>query len=147
MGRSYVIILIALALAGCTTSHGLKPISPEISSETASLRPIFKWEASSNPTAKYDFAIFDIIEKRSAQVGLAHVLKVPGETVYYRQGLEKNEHVLEADLKAGKEYLWSVRVRDGQKVERWSTYDSSVFYGVGYSNRKNQFFLFKVLEK
>ena len=147
MCRFYLVILMALGLAGCTTFHGLKPITPEISAETASLRPHFKWEASSNTTAKYDFAIFEQIQKRSLAAGLLNVIMVPGETIYYREGLEKNEHILENDLKPGKEYLWSVRVRDGRKVERWSVYDNFVFFGIGYSNKKNQFFQLKILDK
>lgn len=143
MKKYFTIFFLFVALVGCTTYHGLKPITPKVSDQTTSVHPTFTWKPSKIENIKYDFIIYDLIMKRTA--GLNYV-PVGGKTVYYRESLDKCEHTVEADLEPGKEYLWSVRVREGNKVGPWSLYDFHAYYIFGYVIQKNYPFKLKIVD-
>jgi hypothetical protein len=46
-----------------------------------------------------------------------------GTLVYERDGLSGTVHRVESPLKPNTIYFWSVRTRQGNDVESWSTYD------------------------
>jgi hypothetical protein len=137
------ILLAVVSLTGCTTYHGLKPITPTINEKTTNTRPTFQWHASEKSNVNYDFIVYDLVFKRTG--GLNYV-PIAGETVYYRENLEKPEHILDTDLKPGKTYLWSVRVREGEDVGPWSLYDFSAYYVLGYVIQKNHLYPLSILD-
>jgi len=112
-------------LTSCTRFHGLKPLDPRVGRpgyypNARSLQPVLRWEASpSSPAATYDLIIYraENAGKRVRATG------TPGEQVYYREGLEQTWHKVEIPLAPDTKYLWTVRVREGQHVGEWSSYD------------------------
>jgi hypothetical protein len=138
MVKKGFIILFVFILAGCTTYHGLQPIQPSKVDETISTRPMFQWRQSDKTNVTYDFIIYELIWRKT--------VPVPGETVYYRENLEKAEHTIETDLTPGKEYLWAIRVREGENLGPWSLYDFSAFYGLGYIIQRRHLFQLKIID-
>lgn len=143
MFRLCLVIFLSVVLVGCTTYHGLKPITPMFSDKTTDLRPAFKWYPSEKSNVKYDFIVYERVLKRTG--GLNYV-PVGGETVYYRENIDKPEHMIETDLKPGKAYLWSVRVREGDNVGPWSLYDFSAYYVIGYVIQRNHLFHLDIVD-
>ncbi len=148
---SCALLLAVLGLSGCTTFHGLTPIHPETGhpmypAVVDSTRPTLRWQPASEPDLSYDLIIYEVIVKRYpwwsfGGPGGRRETRTPGRVVYYRQGLKDSVHTVDEPLNAGTEYYWSVRVRRGEKVSRWSTYD--------YTDGRwtNLLFLFKTPDK
>lgn len=128
--------VLVLALAGCTTYHGLRPINPENTDKTTQVRPVFQWEPASESGVKYDLVIYELIRRDRVPTA--------GEMVYSREGLQQTEHKIETDLTPGKEYLWSVRTRSDTSVGPWSRYDFDGFYIVYSVRQRNLFYQLKV---
>jgi len=146
--RLGLLLLAALLLAGCTSFHGVKPLYPEVGNprfptETESLRPTFRWEASAYPDATYDFIVYEGVRIESFMEG---VKRSVGKEIYYRQGLTGTEHTIEETLKPDSDYYWSVRVRRGETVSEWALYDYTLFLGTAYVHAGNQPFIFKTPE-
>jgi len=143
MKRCLGAFISIVLLIGCTTFHGLKPITPKREDKTTNLRPTFEWNPSENENVKYDFVVYDLVMKRTR--GLNYV-PVGGDTVYYREALGQCKHTLEEDLEPGKEYLWSVRVREGDRVGPWSLYDFNAYFVFGYIIQRNHMFRLKIVD-
>lgn len=133
-----------LALLGCTTYSGVKPIYPDVGNPNwptvvDGLQPTFQWEA--HPDAEsYDFIIYEGIKTQSFFGGTKWAV---GREVYYREGLQSTKHQVDQPLKPSTEYYWSVRTRRGSIVSRWSLYDYEIFLGTAYMKVTNQPFIFK----
>ena len=140
------LLLPFLALLGCTTYSGVKPIYPDVGNPkwptlVDGLQPTFQWEA--RPDAEsYDFIIYEGIKIQS---GLA-TKRAVGREVYYREGLQGTKHQLEEPLKPASDYYWSVRVRRGSYVSPWSLYNYELFLGTAYMKGTNLPFIFQTPE-
>ena len=116
--KHFIIIIMCILFFGCggkTVFHGLKPIPLKKWDSTTETRPMFKWEASPKKDATYDFIINELVEFGER--------KMPGKMVYYKEGIKRSELKIDFDLEKGKSYLWSVRLREGDKTEKWSGFD------------------------
>jgi hypothetical protein len=138
------LVLSSLALVGCTTFTGVKPVYPDVGnpnfpSVVDSLQPTFQWEPRLDADS-YDFAIFESIRTDSLLEGIKRSV---GKQVYYREELRDTKHRLEEPLKPATEYYWSVRVRRGSNVSPWSLYHYTLFLGTGYTRASNFPFIFK----
>jgi hypothetical protein len=137
-------LLTCLGLLGCTTFSGVKPIYPDVGnpnylSSVDSLQPTFRWEAVPDAES-YDFIIYESIKTESFWEGSKRSV---GREVYYREELQGTEHRIEEPLRPNSEYYWSVRIRRGPEVSRWSLYHYQLFLGTGYVSATNQPFGFK----
>lgn len=144
--RVHVLGVVLLMLTGCSrTFNVVKPVYPGIGSppnfltSVEDLQPTFKWEAAAEPGVSYDLVIYEIVVARTSW----DVKRSVGEKVYYKEALLETEHRITEPLQPGKEYCWSIRTRRGSLVSDWSRYDQFVFFGTGYSQIKNAFFMFK----
>ena len=142
-------MLVVLMLAGCTSFHEIKPLSPEVGNpnfpkQVETLQPTFKWEAVQREGITYDLIVFEGIKIESLWEG---VKRSVGKEIYYREGLPQAEHKIEAPLEPGKEYYWTVRTRQGDKVSEWAKYDYTLFLGTAYMKAGNQPFIFKTPEQ
>ncbi len=135
--------ICSLALIGCATYTGIKPIYPPghrfggIPKTVDSLTPTLRWEPSPEPNATYDLIIYESIGEYS--FWKSETRGVPGQEAYYREGLQETVHEIEEPLKPDTEYQWSVRVRRGTKVSDWSLYHINGNY--------NLHFIFRTPEK
>lgn len=124
MYRNAIAVIIAataFSLGACVRDY--QEVSPDEgpSWKTTETRPLFRWSPSKQQGVKYDLAVFE--RQRKAK------LPMPGKTVYLKEGIDKPEHRAEITLVPGN-YLWAVRVRDGQTVGRWSNYDEVQLWGL-----------------
>ena len=115
---------ILLCTAACTRFYGLEPLEPGVGrpshyKKVDSLQPTLAWRAAPEPGARYDLVI---CPSESATIRVGHT-GTPGDAVYYREGIEHTSHRVETPLAPRTKYLWSVRVRTGQGVSDWSTYN------------------------
>ena len=149
---AWVLILGLLGLTACTTFHGVKPIYPGVGNPNYdpptvdSLQPILRWKPSPVPDVSYDLIIYECV-KAGSFGSWEGIQRTMGKVAYYREGIPEPEHKVEESLKADREYYWSVRVRQGEKVSAWSVYDYDLFLVTAYMFAKNQFFRFKTPEK
>lgn len=142
---SWLLAAIVVALVGCASFQGVKPIAPAVGnpafpSVVDSLQPIFRWEPAPYANATYDFIIYEDIKEESLWEGTKHAV---GREIYYREGLKAPEHRLEQPLQPDSEYYWSVRLRRGDQVSNWSQYNYTVFLGTAYIRESNRPFAFK----
>ncbi len=133
--------LILLGLVGCATPHVVTPIYPKVGNPMSpatvdSLLPTLKWQALDSGDATYDLVIYESLTTKEGKKAL-------GREVYYRKGLAGTEHRLEEPLKPDTEYYWSVRVRKGDTVSKWATYDYDLFLGAAYMWAWNKPFIFR----
>lgn len=127
--RLALAVLLIYGLLGCRNSYG--PITPVLPVSTGyspnpiveSLHPVLRWEPFSADPVTYDVVIYKQYN--------AHL---PGEQVYYREGISKTEHEVEDSLKPGSKYFWSVRARRQDQVTQWAKWHGAV-YGESWSNR------------
>ena len=143
--RICAFIISAFVLIGCTSFSGVKPLYPKVSNPNypttvENLQPTFRWEPLPESDVTYDFIIYEGIKEESFLKG---VKRAVGREIYYRERLKETEHKIEEPLKPGAEYYWSVRMRKGQNVSKWSLYDYTLFLGTAYMKASNYPFLFK----
>jgi hypothetical protein len=148
--RIFIPTCCALLLSSCvqysnSSYNGVQPVSPippedfdrtrdaigRESSPTGmpivdSLQPTLKWKSTDSNTTKYDLIVYRAtmraVKETLIPSGREPVYYVPGEEVYYREGIEGNSHRIEQPLLPAMIYVWSVRTRDGSNVGPWSTY-------------------------
>ncbi len=140
-----ILALTLVGMLGCATPHVLTPIYPKVGNPNVpaavdSLQPTLKWQPADSGDVTYDLAIYEVIKTTSALQGTKRAV---GREVYYRKGLAGTEHRLEEPLKSDSEYFWSVRVRKGDTVSKWATYDYDMFLGAAYMWARNKPFIFK----
>ena len=141
-------LLSVLAIAGCTSFSGIKPLHPAVGNPNfpplvKSLQPTLEWEASPNATS-YDLIIYEGIKVSSF---LAGTKRSVGREIYYKEGIKGTSFKVEEKLQPGRAYYWSVRARHGDTVSPWSVYDYTLFLGTGYVAFHNEPFLFETPEE
>ena|SRR6476661_81827 len=127
--RVTVFALLMFSLLGCRNNYGpitpLLPVSTYFSPNPVvdSLHPVLRWQPYWSESVTYDVVIYKQYD--------AHL---PGEQVYYREGISKTEHEVEDSLKPATKYFWSVRARQQDRVTSWAKWHG-VAYGESWSNR------------
>ena len=128
MKLTFVALLI-LGILGCRNGYGpITPVSPlstymSPNPTVDSLRPILRWQPFSSDSVTYDVVIYKQYERT-----------LPGERVYYREGISNTQHQVEDSLKPDTKYLWSVRARLQDRLTPWATWHG-VWYAESWSNR------------
>jgi len=140
-----ILALTMIGMFGCATARVIIPIYPKLGNPkfpavVDSLQPTLKWQPADGGDVTYDLVIYEVIKTSSAREGTK---KAVGREVYFRKGLAGTEHRLEEPLKPDSEYCWSVRVRKGDTVSKWATYDYDAFLGAVYMWARNKPFIFK----
>jgi hypothetical protein len=123
-----------------STYPTVKPGSPALSvgfgvGRVDSLTPKLEWKQSQEDKVSYDLVVYEAIKEEGYGTGAP----VPGPRVYYRKGITETSHRIEARLKPNTQYFWSIRIRKGEQVSRWSTYDYNDFM----QRQRNAPFTFK----
>jgi len=113
----------------CTDRYsGVTPVSPEIANQgfpqTDSLSPLFKWQPSSKQRITYDFVVY---EAASYSVSGMDRQYLEGRLVAYKENIKDPFLKLKEPLSPKTKYYWSVRMRDGDKVSRWSSFSYKSF--------------------
>ena len=130
---------------GCTTPRsynfwgigGLSPINPGMNygyfyryRTIDTLSPELKWKDEKKPNQTYDVGIWetpyrsiDDIKKKSGQANESW-----GIFIYQTNNISTNYFQLPLRLEPNTYYNWSVRVREGNKVSRWSSFSQDVDY-------------------
>ena len=112
---------------------------PNYPTTVESLQPTFEWEAQ--PGAEgYDLIVYEGIRTESFWEG---VKRAVGREIYYRENPHETKHTIEERLKQNSEYYWSVRMRRGTQVTKWSLYNYDVFLGTAYVYFHNQPYIFR----
>jgi len=157
MMRTSALAFMAVALlSGCTSATykgNVRPVSPGVGAPgfadtVDSLTPTFRWKADSKAPCTddgpspcvYDFAIWDWGEQYAQ--GTSTVFEW-GPTLYRRERLTRPEHTVELPLVPDSRFLWSVRLRTGDTVSAWGTYDFTSFAVVTVVDGKNWRYPFK----
>ena len=113
----------------CTRSNqGVEPVLPQGTHEgfppVSSLTPLVEWKPVKLEGVSYDVAVYEVLE-------LSFASKQQGKLAAYVEGLTEPRLQLDAPLKPGKRYFWSVRLRKEDTVSSWSTTGYFVFFVVG----------------
>jgi hypothetical protein len=107
-------------LAGCWTSfHGQRPITPGVGDTVDTLQPTLRWEPSEEAGVTYDVRVQPNLTSET--------FRDPNDIPFLREGLREPFCRVDAALKPGHEYVWAVRVRRGDEITAWSSYDRSYF--------------------
>jgi len=76
------------------------------------------WTASGNSNVTYDLVVYEVV--RFMYGGVFGPIKIPGRRVVYRENLTATNFKFDAALKPDATYYWSVRLRQGDQVTKWS---------------------------
>lgn len=128
----------------CTGNYrGITPLTPPVSAnqfiQTDSLTPMFSWVAAENKDVSYDLVIYDVAKYSFS--GLDEKL-MKGRILTYEENISEPTFKLKTPLKENAKYYWSVRLRDGDVVSRWSTYSHIGFYVFYVTSGYGQWFGF-----
>jgi hypothetical protein len=144
----FIITIGLLGLTACTTFYGVTAINPKAGhpynpTKVENLQPTLKWKSPTQADVTYDIIIFEGITTDHRQ----GTKRAVGKMVYYRERIKETYHKVEDPLEPDKEYYWSVRVREGDKVTEWSRYDYFLYGVVAYVKGNNLWFMFKTPKK
>jgi hypothetical protein len=123
--------------------YGVIPLSPEHQSgsytKIDTLTPTFKWTPSTRPEVHYDLIVRESVSCEG--IGLFKE-GLPGEVVVYEENLSQPFYTLQKPLEPDTNYIWSVRLREGNTVSTWSTTGYFVFFVIGSSGSSGDWFRF-----
>lgn len=127
------------------THQGVVPLQPEGTVDGFPLipdrRPLLQWKPSSRGDVTYDIVVFE-----SLVVGMGpgmKPLRMRAARVAYAEGLTVPQYRPAEPLPAGKQYEWTVRLRDGDLVSSWSTTSYAAFLLVAAAWGSGQTFGFE----
>jgi hypothetical protein len=124
--------------------HGVSPVTPEVTTsgftDVDSLLPAFSWKGSGRSDVTYDLIIYEAATYSISGVVDTHA---PGRLAEYAEGLTATTWRPAEPLKPATKFYWSVRMRDGEKVSRWSTYSHFTFMLIASSSGFGQWFQFE----
>jgi hypothetical protein len=114
----------------CTGKYrGITPLTPSVATnkfiQTDSLTPVFSWQAAENKDVSYDLVIYDVANYSFSGIDER---QMKGRMIAYEENISEPGFKLKTPLKENTKYYWSVRLRDGDVVSRWSTYSHFGFY-------------------
>lgn len=132
-------------LVDCTKKFsGVTAISPAVRSsgftDVTTLTPDFRWKGSSRSDVTYDLIIYEAVTYTTTGVVDDFA---PGRMAAYVEDLPATSWRPPEALKPGTKYYWSVRLRDGERVSRWSTHSHFTFLIFASSAGFGQWFQFE----
>lgn len=136
---------VCAARGGLQCSSGLLGVEPLLAGSTSShpavdsLTPLLEWKPSSRADMRYDVAVYETVSLSSMDFGIG---SQRGPLVAYAQGLSEPRYRVPTPLQPGREYDWSVRLRDGDSVSSWSTSGYFAFFVIGYVSQHGRWFGF-----
>jgi hypothetical protein len=155
-----ILVFSALFFSGCAAPRsynfwgigGLSPIYPGMNygyinryRTIDTLSPELKWKDVKGPNQAYDLTIWetpyrsiDDIKKKANQIDSSW-----GIIIYSTNNIPVNYLQLPIRLEPNTYYNWSVRVREGEQVKRWSSFSQEVVYGDFQEIHNNTPFGFK----
>ena len=98
------------------------------------------WSASGNPNVTYDLAVYEMV--RFMYGGLFGPVKMPGRRVVYRENLSRANYTFDDSLNPEATYYWSVRLRHGDQVSKWSRHKIASNPIIARWTRTNPWFSF-----
>ena len=123
---------------------GVTALSPEVRSsgftEVGTLTPEFRWQGSSRTDVSYDLILYEAVKYTTT--GVVDNFAAGRMTAYVEDLSTMSWRPPEA-LKPGTKYYWSVRLRDGGIVSRWSTHSHFTFLIFASSSGFGQWFQFE----
>jgi len=124
---------------------GITPLTPVVETnqfiQTDTLTPVFSWKSAGNTEASYDLIVYEAAEYSKPGALINQMIK--GRMVVYEEDLTEPTYKLKTPLKTDTKYYWSVRLRDGDLVSRWSSYSHSGFYVFYTASGYGQWFSFR----
>ena len=155
-------LITSLLISGCFSmprSYGtiwhsnLEPIYPAMNYSYAdryrtidTLTPELKWTGPKKLGQTCDLCIW----KADAETAINHYAGYQwttnanwGTVVYYTNNLVENFHQVNRPLEPNTTYNWAVRIRDGEKVSAWSSFNQVEDRGTESELRYNNPFGFK----
>lgn len=133
----------------CTRElQGVAPIHPAIErgptgigfTPINELKPTLRWAAHRSGDVSYDIAVW---EAAHHQWAIARRIHLPNRLVVYAENLKASEFALQDALKPKTQYLWSVRLRQGDVVSSWSHAGHFAFLLVVSTSSRGQWFGFE----
>lgn len=151
MGKFAGIAAIAFCTvaAGCVSlpksySSRERPEYPKLGSSVTNfyqvidtLQPVLRWKDVRTEGQTYDFALWETRsqtpDKSITGTPLKH--RKWGKQIYYAQGISRNYYRIPKPLKPDTVYHWSVRIRTGNEVSEWTTFNQAALspVGLGYA--------------
>ncbi len=128
----------------CEGQHyGVRPNTPVVEAglyrAVDTLTPTFEWSPSNRSDVRYDL----VVRKAISCEGLVLFKEgLPGELVVYEEDLSQPFQQLDKPLEADTNYIWSVRLREGDRVSNWSSTGHFAFFIVGASWGAGEWFRF-----
>ena len=128
-------------LLGCSTRNGYGPIMPlsplgtwrSPNPTVDSLQPVLRWHPiASEGVTNYDIVLYKQYDNA-----------IPGEQVYYREGISTTEHRVEEQLNPNTKYLWSVRGRKQDIVSPWASWHGAAWLVLASEHWSGRFFGFQ----
>jgi hypothetical protein len=119
-------------------------LSPEVTTsgfpKTSSLLPKFRWQGSSRPDVSYDLVI---LEAATFSIDGITSDYMKGRLVTYVEDIKGTSWRPDTPFKPETKYFWSVRLRDGNTVSRWSSQGHFAFIIVAMWSGSGQWFQFE----
>ena len=123
---------------------GVTALSPEVRSsgftDVGTLAPEFRWQGSSRTDVSYDLILYEAVTYTTTGVVDNFT---PGRMTAYVEDLSSTSWRPPEALKPETKYYWSVRLRDGDIVSRWSTHSHFTFLIFASSSGFGQWFQFE----
>lgn len=123
---------------------GVTALSPQVRSsgftDVGTLTPKFSWKGSTRSDVSYDLIIYEAVKYTTTGVVDNFA---PGRMTYYVEDLSVTSWRPPEELRSGTKYYWSVRLRDGDSVSRWSTHSHFTFLVFASSSGFGQWFQFE----
>ncbi len=123
---------------------GVTPTAPEVSAKgfpaIGTLTPEFSWSGSPRAEVTYDLVVYEAAVYRQDSITRSFV---KGRRAAYIENIDGTSYKLDAPLEPDRKYYWSVRMRDGNHVSRWSTHNHFMFALVYMSSGYGQWFQFQ----
>ena len=119
-------LLIVIIQTGCASYNIITPIFPASVNPgkdpqlVTSLQPLLSWQVNDENVVSYDLIIFEILVDTSVEKNIKRTI---GGKVYYRENISGNSHLVQVVLKPDAEYCWSLRMRAGNVISEWASYD------------------------
>lgn len=129
--------------------RGVEPLEPLGAAGqypvTQDLMPVLQWKPTSRQGVTYDIEIYESLTLRRGLGGGSSSLR--GARIVHVEGLREPRYKLATPLPPGRQFQWTVRLRNGDTVSTWSTTSHFVFLLVAASRGAGQYFGFNTPDK
>jgi len=134
------LVVILFVVSACTTFNSISVVKPSVGfapTEVNSLQPILSWEKLEGYEGNYDLILMEVGERE------AWYKKAPLNIIYWKNSISSLNHKVEAPLKGGTQYYWSVRPSNKKSDDDWARYNFYFFSGFVNVWMTDSYFRFK----